>query len=126
MKACTYINITASAVFFGLSSFAACGGSQSPATSPASTEPVASAATTEPGANMTASPPAAPATSSASLAAAPTSAPSPTSDRSMKDFMAIVAGNRDAFRACYDRSQKTHPGIKGSFVLTFVVNPDGS
>src|SRR5436853_7019448 len=127
MKACTYLNITACAVFFGLSSFAACGGSQSPATSPASTEPVASAATTDPGASVAASLPAAPPASSASLAAAPTSPPSPpTSDRSMKDFTAIVAGNRDAFRACYDRSLRTHPGIKGTFVLSFVVNPDGS
>ena len=44
----------------------------------------------------------------------------------MNDIRAVVAGNRDAFRACYDRSLKTHPGIKGTFMLTFVVNPDGS
>jgi TonB family protein len=44
----------------------------------------------------------------------------------MDDIRAIVAGNRDLFRACYDRSLKTHPGIKGKFVLKFVVNPDGS
>jgi TonB family protein len=44
----------------------------------------------------------------------------------MNDIRAIVAGNRDAFRACYDRALKTHPGIKGTFVLNFVVKPDGS
>jgi TonB family protein len=44
----------------------------------------------------------------------------------MDDVRAVVAGNRDAFRACYDKSLKTHPGIKGRFMLKFVVNPDGS
>lgn len=44
----------------------------------------------------------------------------------MNDIQAVVAANRDTFRACYDESLKTHPGIKGAFVLHFVVNPDGS
>jgi protein TonB len=43
----------------------------------------------------------------------------------MDDIRAIIAGNRDAFRACYDRSVKTHPGIKGRFTLKFVVSPEG-
>ena len=47
-------------------------------------------------------------------------------DRDINDIRAAVAGNRDAFRACYDRSLKAHPGIKGTFVLKFVVNPEGS
>jgi Gram-negative bacterial TonB protein C-terminal len=44
----------------------------------------------------------------------------------MDDVRAVVAGNRDLFRACYERSLKAHPGIKGAFVLKFVINPDGS
>jgi TonB family protein len=47
-------------------------------------------------------------------------------DRSLNDIQAIVAGNRDLFRACYDKAAKTHPGIKGDFTLKFVVNPDGT
>jgi hypothetical protein len=43
----------------------------------------------------------------------------------MDDIRAIVAGNRDAFRACYDRSLTKHPGIKGRFMLKFVVSPEG-
>ncbi len=44
----------------------------------------------------------------------------------MDDLRAIIAGNRDAFRACYEASLKKHPGIKGRFLLKFVVNPDGT
>ena len=44
----------------------------------------------------------------------------------MDDVRAVVAGNRDAFRACYDKSLKTHPGIKGRFMLKFVVSPEGA
>jgi periplasmic protein TonB len=121
MQACTYLNIAASAVFFGMSSFAACGAGQQPPSSPPAAEPAASAAA-DMGAPSGASP--ATAASSPSLAAA---APTQTSapERNMDDIRAVVAGNRDAFRACYDRSLKTHPGIKGRFMLKFVVNPEG-
>jgi TonB family protein len=44
----------------------------------------------------------------------------------MDDIRAIVAGNRDAFRACYDKSLKAHPGIKGRFMMKFVVSPEGA
>ena len=44
----------------------------------------------------------------------------------MNDIQAVVASNRDTFRACYEESLKTHPGIKGAYILHFVVNPDGS
>jgi len=44
----------------------------------------------------------------------------------MNDIRAIVASNRDSFRACYDKSQKGHPDIKGTFILNFVLNPDGT
>jgi TonB family protein len=47
-------------------------------------------------------------------------------DRSLNDIRAIVAGNRDAFRACYDKAAQAHPGIKGTYTLKFVVNPDGT
>jgi TonB family protein len=124
MQACTYLNLTAGAFFIALSSFAACGGSHPPASAPAS-EPAAAASSDTAAAPSPAA--AAPsASSSPSLAASPAaSAPTPAG-RNMDDVQAIVAGNRDAFRACYDRSLKTHPGIKGRFVLKFVVNPDGS
>jgi TonB family protein len=38
----------------------------------------------------------------------------------------VVGSNRDLFRNCYEKSLKAHPGIKGKYVLTFVINPDGS
>jgi len=125
MQACTYLSIAASAVFFGLSSFAACGGGQTAPLSRPPDEPAASAAP----ADMSAPPGASPAAASAApsspslAAAAPTQASPP--DRNMDDIRAIVAGNRDAFRACYDRSLTKHPGIKGRFTLKFVVSPEG-
>ena len=124
MRACMYLNIAAGAVLFGVSSFAACGGAQSSASAP-SAEPAASAAPASAGSSVAESPPP-PAASSPSLAAASPATPPPAPDRGMDDIRAIVAGNRDAFRACYDRSLKTHPGIKGRFMLKFVLNPDGT
>jgi TonB family protein len=53
-------------------------------------------------------------------------APAPAPDRKMSDIQAVVASNRDSFRACYDKSLRAHPDIQGSFILTFVVNPDGT
>ena len=125
MQACTYLNIAAGAFYVALSSFAACGGSQPPATTP---EPATAAASSD---TSGAAPPppaaSAPSTeSSPSLAAAPSAAPPQAPDRNMDDVRAVVAGNRDAFRACYDKSLKTHPGIKGRFMLKFVVSPDGA
>src|SRR3954454_17167665 len=123
MQACTYANLTAGAFYVALSSFAACGGSQAPASSP-SPEPAASAApsdTTTPVASASSAP-----ASSPSRAASPPAGPPQAPDRNMDDIRAVVAGNRDAFRACYDKSLKTHPGIKGRFLLKFVVSPDGA
>jgi TonB family protein len=123
MQACTYLNVVAGAALIAAWSFAACGGSQSPASAP-SAEPVASAAPADIGTSAPAqSPPSASsATASPSLAASP---PSAAPERSKEDLMAIISGNRDAFRVCYDASAKKHPGIKGRFVLNFVLNPDG-
>jgi outer membrane biosynthesis protein TonB len=128
MRACTYFNIAAGAFLFGLSSFAACGGGQSQASSPSSAEPAASVAPMDNPSTASSASPAAPSASGPSLAAAApaSAAPAPKPDRDMNDIRAVVAGNRDAFRACYDRSLKAHPGIKGTFMLKFVVNPDGS
>ena len=127
MRACLYVNIAAGAVLFGASSFSACGAGHTTAAGPSSTEPASSAIVAEPISTGATSASATPASSSASLAAAPQAAQTPrTPDRSVQDISAIVTGNRDAFRACYDRSLKTHPGIKGRFMLAFVVNPDGS
>jgi TonB family protein len=126
MQACTYLNAFAGAVVVALSSFAACGGSAPPASSPssASTESIAAAASADPA-------PSAPGAASASpsptpAAAAASAAPAPQPDRNMNDIRAVVAGNRESFRACYDKSLKAHPDIKGTFVLSFVLNPDGT
>jgi TonB family protein len=84
-------------------------------TAPATAEAMASAA---PPANS--APPAAP------PAPAPASSASAGPDRTMDDIRAVVSAHRDVFRACYDESQKAHPGVKGALVLHFMVNPDGS
>jgi outer membrane biosynthesis protein TonB len=125
MQACTYLNIAAGAFYVALSSFAACGGSQPPASSP-SPEPTATAASVDIGSPPSSPAASAPATSAPSLAASPPSTAPAAPDRNMDDIRAVVAGNRDAFRACYDKSLKSHPGIKGRFMMKFVVNPDGA
>jgi TonB family protein len=105
-----------------LSSFAACGGSAAPASSPASASTDSTPAAS---ADLASSPPAA---ASAAPAPAPTPAASaaPAPDRKTSDIQAVVASNRDSFRACYEKSLKSHPDIQGSFILTFVVKPDGT
>src|SRR5690242_8159904 len=124
MQACTYFSVSVGAFYIALSSFAACGGSQPPASAPSEPAAAASSDTSSPPTAAASAP--SPASSSPSLAAAPTATAPPTPDRGMDDVRAVVAGNRDAFRACYDRSLKTHPGIQGRFMMKFVVNPDGS
>jgi TonB family protein len=132
MEACTYFNAAAASLLLALMAAGACGGSepapQAPAPPPAEAataatnpdpspippEPVPAAATTAP----PASPGAPPAASAGKASDGP--------DRSLNDIRAVVASNRDAFRACYDKAQKAHPGIKGTFTLKFVVNPDGT
>jgi len=51
---------------------------------------------------------------------------SPTNDRNISDYMAIVQNNRDKFRTCYEASLSAHPGIKGRTMLRFVLSPDGT
>jgi periplasmic protein TonB len=130
MQACTYFNAAAAALLFGLLSSGACGGSapgsSPPAASPQSAapatasdpspippEPVPAAATSSP-----APAPPAPAASAGKATEGP--------DRNLNDIQAIVTNNRDAFRACYDKAAKTHPGIKGTYTLKFIVSPDGT
>jgi TonB family protein len=76
-----------------------------------------------------------PVPAAATGAAAPSQAPAASAapakavegpDRTINDIQAVVASNRDAFRACYDKAAKAHPGIKGKYTLKFVVNPDGT
>ena len=137
MEACTYFNAAAASLLFALFSFGACGGSEPAPQAPA---PAAQAAPAAPNpepspvapeavpAAATAASPAAPA-SPASPAAAPAASAGKSSDgpdRNLNDIRAVVASNRDAFRACYDKAQKAHPGIKGTYTLKFVVNPDGT
>lgn len=47
-------------------------------------------------------------------------------DRNDNDIQAVIGQNRQLFRDCYERSEKAHPGIKGKYVLKFVIKPDGS
>jgi TonB family protein len=129
MEACTYFNAVAASLLLGLFSSGACGGSTPApsAPSPASTEPAKASTSAEPSAAAAEPIPAA-ATSSAA-APAPAGSASKTSegpDRSLDDIRAIVTSNRDTFRACYDNAAKSRPGIKGTFTLKFVVNPDGT
>jgi TonB family protein len=52
--------------------------------------------------------------------------PPPKADRGINDYRAIVQGNRDAFRACYEKSLGAHPGIKGRVSLVFLIDPKGN
>jgi TonB family protein len=128
MEACTYFNAVAASLLLGLLSSGACGGS-APAPSappPASTE--LAKASNDPEPSPVPPPVPAAATSSAPAAAPAASASKATEgpDRSLDDIRAIVTNNRDTFRACYDKAAKARPGIKGTFTLKFVVNPDGT
>src|SRR6185295_10994325 len=109
MQACMYFNLVTGAVFVGLSSFAACGGGQPPPATPTETASTAAPAEASAAPASTAATASAPSSSGASLAAAPATAAPPAPDRSMNDIRAVVAGNREAFRACYDKSLKAHP-----------------
>jgi TonB family protein len=96
--------------------FAACGGGQAGAITPEApkAEPLAPVVSAAPAAAE--APPAAPAASAAP--AAP--------DRDLNDIQAVMGKNRQLFRDCYDKSLKAHSGIQGKYVLTFVINPNGS
>jgi outer membrane biosynthesis protein TonB len=59
-------------------------------------------------------------------AAAPSAANAAPPDRSLNDIRAVVAQNREGFRACFDRAAQAHTGLKGTFTLKFVLSPDGS
>ena len=132
MEACTYFNAAAASLLFALLSSGACGGSSPPPSAP----PSAAAAAAEP---LTTYPqpspvPPEPLPAAATGPSAPAPAPAPAAsakavegpDRTINDIQTVVASNRDAFRACYDKALKAHPGIKGKYTLKFVVNPDGT
>ncbi|HMJ55326.1 MAG TPA: AgmX/PglI C-terminal domain-containing protein [Polyangiaceae bacterium] len=131
MEACTYFNTAAASLLLGLLSAGACGGS-APAPStppPSSTQAGSPSAYPEPSPVAPEPVPAAATASPAPAAAAPLASAGKANDgpdRSLDDIRAIVAGNRDAFRACYDKAAKARPGIQGTFTLKFVVNPDGT
>jgi TonB family protein len=99
--------------------FAACGGGQAGAITPEApkAEPVAAAAS---------APSAAPAAAEAPPAAPAASATPAAPDRGMEDIQAVINANRRLFRDCYDKSLKAHSGIQGKYVITFVINPNGS
>ena len=46
-------------------------------------------------------------------------------DRTANDITHIIQRHRDRFRCCYDLVQRDAPGEKGTFVLDFVLEPDG-
>ncbi|HEU4534435.1 MAG TPA: AgmX/PglI C-terminal domain-containing protein [Polyangiaceae bacterium] len=48
------------------------------------------------------------------------------SGRDQGDVQAIMATHRGKFRACYDEARKRTPTLRGSFVLTFTLNADGT
>jgi TonB family protein len=125
--------VALAALFLAFGELASCGTSSPPPSASASSpSPDDVDAEAQRGSSLSAPPtPAASASSAASAAsaAAPAAAASSASagpDRTLDDIRAVVTHHRDAFRACYDESLKSHPGIKGTFTLRFVVNPDGS
>ena len=135
MEACTYFNAAVASLLLGLLSAGACGGT---APAPSAPPPAAAETTsTTPSTSTTSSDPSpvppeplpAASTGSATGAAAPAATADKATDgpdRNLNDIRAVVAGNRDAFRACYDKAAKARPGIKGTYTLKFVVNPDGT
>lgn len=46
-------------------------------------------------------------------------------DRTANDITHAIQRHRDRFRCCYDVVSRDAPGEKGSFVLDFVLEPDG-
>lgn len=129
MEACTYFNAAAASLLLGLLSFGACGGSSPPPSTPPPSAEAAPASSYPDPSPIPPEPVAAAATASPAAATAPAASASKASDgpdRNLNDIQAIVANNRDTFRACYDKAAKAHPGIKGTYTLKFVVNPDGS
>ncbi|MCC6647453.1 MAG: AgmX/PglI C-terminal domain-containing protein [Polyangiaceae bacterium] len=47
-------------------------------------------------------------------------------DRTANDITRVIQRHRDRFRCCYDVVSRDAPGEKGSFVLDFVLAPDGA
>ena len=134
MEACTYFNAAAASLLLGMLSSGACGGSAPAPSSPAASPPTASTQAAPSYPDPSPVPPE-PVTAAATASPAPPSAPAPAAsagkandgpDRNLNDIQAIVTNNRDLFRACYDKAAKARPGIKGTYTLKFVVNPDGS
>jgi outer membrane biosynthesis protein TonB len=79
--------------------------------------------------------PAEPVAAASSAPAAPAAEPAPAEpspaaeaphDRDINDIQAVVSSHRQLFRDCYERSLRAHPGIKGKYVLKFVIKPDGT
>jgi TonB family protein len=116
MKPRTYTYAAVCSLVLGAASVAACGGSQAAVATPEApkTDPVAPAASAPSAAVAEQTPPPS------------SSAAAPAPDRSINDIQAVVGSNRDLFRNCYERSLKAHPGLKGKYVLTFVINPNGT
>ena len=130
MEACTYFNAAAASLLFALLSSGACGGSSPPPSAPPpAAAPAGDAVTAYPQPSPVPPEPVPAATGPSAPAPAASAAPAKAvegPDRTINDIQAVVASNRDAFRACYDKAAKAHPGIKGKYTLKFVVNPDGT
>ena len=47
------------------------------------------------------------------------------SDR-LQPIVAVIKQNRAAFRACFDKWSRQHPGVEGRVTLTFYLDPDGN
>jgi hypothetical protein len=46
--------------------------------------------------------------------------------RSVKDIQAIILAKRELARKCYDDALKNHPGIEGSLVIQWTIDPKGN
>ena len=59
-------------------------------------------------------------------AAAKTPTDKPGGSDRLQGITAVIKQNRAAFRACFDKWSRQHPGVNGRVTLTFYLDPDGN
>jgi TonB family protein len=109
----------------------ACGDRPPPAT-PASAEPAPEAAgetdllPTASAASPTETPAAEPSAAGAASGGAEPAPEARSKDtRGKEEIQQVMAANREKVRACYDAALPQNPGIQGSLVVDFVIDPHG-
>lgn len=128
--------LASTSTLVGLFAVAACGaGSKNITDTPQNPSSTGSAAAVSTGAGSESSPPppvdaGAPTTTDAIPPDAGSGQKLATKDaipgRSAKDIQAIILARRDQARKCYDDALKSHPGIEGSLVIQWTIDPKGT